>query len=308
MSPHVSVLMSTYNGEAFLAEQIDSILKQSHRDLELLIRDDGSRDGTLVLVERYARKDGRVRWLAEDNLGVIGSFFRLLGLASDTSAYYALCDQDDYWLRNKLRRAIATLEQCPADVPAMYFSRLRIVDGSLHPARQSYVPACFSIGNALVENIATGCTIVLNRAARDLVLRNLPRECCMHDWWIYLLVLSKGRVFYDSHAGILYRQHGGNNVGYDHHLGRRLIRAATLLLSRRPARFDVYSQLTNFLEFARREQLSDEIMRLCEQLLHSRHSVAARLGLVLRNGGVVWQGNPRGRIEQIRYLMWGALG
>ena len=79
--------------------------------------------------------------------------------------------------------------------------------------------AAWKIGPAL----AAGCTIVLNRAARDLVLRNLPCECCMHDWWIYLLVLSKGRVFYDSHAGILYRQHGGNNVGYDHHLGRHVL-------------------------------------------------------------------------------------
>ncbi|TCO80518.1 glycosyltransferase involved in cell wall biosynthesis [Plasticicumulans lactativorans] len=308
MSPHVSILMSTYNGEAFLAEQIDSILKQSHRELELLIRDDGSRDGTLALVERYAHKDGRVRWLAEDNLGVTRSFFRLLGLARDTSAYYALCDQDDYWLRNKLRRAVATLERCPSDVPAMYFSRLRIVDENLRPSRQTRVPALFCLENALVENFATGCTIVLNRAARDLVLRNLPRECCMHDWWIYLLVLSKGRVFYDAYAGILYRQHGRNSVGYDRHLGRRLVQAARRLLAREVSRFDVYTQIVNFLEFARREGLPDEIVRLCEDVLRSRHSIAARLGLVLRNGGVIWQANPRGTIEQIRYLVSGALG
>lgn len=308
MSPHVSVLISTYNGETFIAEQIDSILKQSHRNLDILIRDDGSGDGTLTLVERYAQKDSRIRWLAEENLGVINSFFRLLSLASDASDYYALCDQDDYWLRNKLKRAIATLDRCPADVPAMYFSRLQIVDENLRLSRQTRAPALFCLENALVENFATGCTVVLNRAARELVLRNLPHNCCMHDWWIYLLVLSKGRVYYDAYAGILYRQHDRNSVGYDRHIGRRLIQAVRRLLTQEKSRFDVYAQIVNFLEFARREALPDEIVRLCEEILRSRHSVTARIGLVLRNGGVTWQANPRGAIEQFRYLVSGSLG
>lgn len=209
--PLVEVLMSTYQGERFVAEQLDSVLAQTWRRLRVVVRDDGSRDATRQVLASYAGEE-RVRLVHGDNLGLPQAFFRLLDDASPDADLYALCDQDDVWVPDKLARAVAGLEGI--DGPALYCGRVLVVDEELRPLYPHELPVRGpSFANALVQNIALGCTVVLNRAARDLVAGRWPRACVMHDAWLYLVLAGTGTVVYDPELLVHYRQHGANIVG-----------------------------------------------------------------------------------------------
>jgi glycosyltransferase involved in cell wall biosynthesis len=211
VTPLVEVLVSTYDGERWVAAQLDSVLAQTHPSLRVLVRDDGSRDGTLAVLERYAG-DPRVRVVRGENLGLPAAFFRLLDDAGDDADLWALCDQDDVWVPDKLARAVAAL--AGLDGPALYCARVLVTDEALRPLYPHELPRRGpSFANALVQNIALGCTVVVNRAARDLLRGRWPRECVMHDAWMYLVVAGSGTVVYDDALVVHYRQHGGNTVG-----------------------------------------------------------------------------------------------
>jgi glycosyltransferase involved in cell wall biosynthesis len=208
--PLVEVLMSTYNGERYVEAQVSSVLAQTHKSLRLHVRDDGSQDGTLFRLR--AMDDPRLVVEEGANLGLPDAFFALVDAAGDDADFWALADQDDFWLPDKLARAVTRL----ADVagPALYCARVSVVDGRLQPLYLHELPwRGPSFANALVQNIALGCTIVINREARDLLRGRWPRECVMHDAWMYLVVAGCGTVLYDHEPVVLYRQHGGNSVG-----------------------------------------------------------------------------------------------
>jgi len=211
--PHVTVLLSTYNGSRWLEPQLQSILAQTDVAIDVKVRDDGSSDDTAALLDDYARRDERVRWYAGDNLGVVASYLRLLGDVQRSAGYVAFSDQDDVWLPGKLRAAVKRLAVHGPDAPAMYCSRVRYVDETLQPLGMSRVPRRIGFANALVENVATGCTVVVNGAMVRLINRRQPTAVLMHDWWCYLVASALGIVEYDSEPHILYRQHGGNVVG-----------------------------------------------------------------------------------------------
>ncbi len=211
---NVQILMSTYNGERYLREQLDSILKQSYWDWKLLIRDDGSTDNTMKIIEEYARNDSRIHYYVGENLGVRNSFFDLMKNADLSSDYYALSDQDDVWLEDKITRAVSMMDY-DEKIPVLYASETQLVDQELKPIKSQIrrpviVP---SFGNALVENICTGCTCLFNRELLIMVREHIPDFTVMHDWWLYLTASAYGRVIYDMEAYILYRQHGDNIVG-----------------------------------------------------------------------------------------------
>ncbi len=211
---NVQILMSTYNGERYLREQLDSILKQSYPDWKLLIRDDGSTDSTMEIIEEYARNDSRIQYYQGVNMGVRSSFFDLMKHTDLTSDYYALADQDDVWLQDKIKRAVGMMDS-DAGIPVLYASGTILADQELKPIksqiRRSVFVPCF--GNALVENICTGCTCLMNWALLTLVRDHIPDFTVMHDWWLYLTASAYGKVIYDMESYILYRQHGDNIVG-----------------------------------------------------------------------------------------------
>lgn len=211
----VQVLMSTYNGEQYLREQIDSILQQEYPNIQLLIRDDGSKDGTIAIIHEYAEKYSNVSYYVGKNLGAKGSFFDLMKHADTASDYYAFSDQDDVWLPDKIGRAVKRLEKENSNLPLLYASKTTLVDESLKEIpmsmrQYSIVP---SFGNALVENVCSGCTEVFNNKLLKLVNRRNPKCEIMHDWWLYLIASAFGKVVFDERSGILYRQHGNNSVG-----------------------------------------------------------------------------------------------
>ena len=217
----VAILFSTFQGERYLAEQLRSFSEQSHPYWTLYWRDDGSTDGSRQLVRAYAERSGRcVASPTKSRQGVTGSFLALLATARCARAgsgvtHYAFADQDDVWLPGKLAAGVAGLSAVPPDIPALYCSGQILVDRDLRRIgrsaalrRQPGFPA------ALTQNIATGCTVMLNAAAADLVLASAPPMETLHDWWCYLVVSAAGgRVIADPTATVLYRQHAGNLVG-----------------------------------------------------------------------------------------------
>ena len=236
MPQRAAILLSTYNGALFLDAQLHSIVQQQGVDWLLYWRDDGSSDRSLAMMLAFAAGPGAGRCRQVDvpgHLGAIGSFMALLRHAAPSGMPVAFADQDDVWLPHKLARGLAAL--APAQVPTLYCSRQVLVDSALVRLRESARlsrPPCFA--SALAQNIATGCTVMLNPQAADLVADSVPPGNSLHDWWSYLVVTaSGGRVIADPAATVLYRQHGRNLVGAP----RFWLQRATAAVRRGPAMF-----------------------------------------------------------------------
>ncbi len=228
----VAVLLCTYNGGPFLAEQLDSIFRQTVRaqgvQLELHVADDGSTDGTLQLLESrvagatgppVSRRDGPRRGHAAN--------FLTLACAADIQAdFFAYCDQDDIWDVDKLERALARLSDFPPHEPALYCARTRSITQSGEVCGTSPLfTRKPSFQNALLQNIGGGNTMVMNRAARELLLTAGVVDVVSHDWWTYLLVAGAGGgIVYDRQPCLSYRQHGNNAVGDNSGAAARLSR------------------------------------------------------------------------------------
>lgn len=210
----VCVLLSTYNGEKYLKEQLDSLLWQENVDLQILARDDGSKDSTLKILEEYSKKDSRISYYKGKNVGPAQSFFDLI-IKSPDADYYAFCDQDDVWDRDKLKIAVEFLEKEDNSRPNMYYSNLRIVDQDLQYYRLSHSEPSVQSNkySVLTEDMATGCTVVFNKTTAKYVRSGSPEYCSMHDTWIYMICKFFGKTIYDFDAHISYRQHGNNVVG-----------------------------------------------------------------------------------------------
>lgn len=219
--PHIAVLLSTYNGARFLSQQVQSVLGQRGVSLALWIRDDGSSDETRSILASYAA-DPRVRVLLGHNIGAAASFFTLLQAAEGEADAMAFADQDDVWFPDHLHRATTALHNV-AGVPALWCSRPLVVDEELNalaPLRALRRPPSFS--NALVENIAAGCTTVMNARAAAVLASRLPHSPVMHDAWAYLVVSGTGVVLHDAEPSVCYRMHGTNAVGLSRSSASRL--------------------------------------------------------------------------------------
>ncbi|WP_257985253.1 glycosyltransferase family 2 protein [Bacillus sp. T33-2] len=274
----VQVLMSTYNGEKYVVQQIQSLLDQDHRNLQILIRDDGSRDDTLSILEQFSRKNKNIIFIKGANEGVISSFFELVLNASEDADYYAFCDQDDFWKPSKVSRAVKLLDKEDSDVPLLYLSRLDIVDEQLSFLKHSQIPPQgISLKNAIIQNIATGCTIVFNKAMLTLFKSHIPQveKVSMHDAWFYLLGTAFGKVIYDEQSHILYRQHSSNTLGMaDNKLKSAVVRYKAFKKQGHLKPFTLQTE-----EFYRlfKPQLNGQQRKLIEDFLNNRNSFFRRL-------------------------------
>ena len=220
--PTVHVLMSTYNGEKFIAEQLDSILRQTGVSVKLYIRDDGSTDRTFPILEQYAAGDDRIILARGENLGPGKSFMQLLKTVPD-AAYYAFADQDDVWMEDKLDRAVRLIREKEQSeertLPILYASNQMLVDADLHEIGIRFkTPPALDFYELLSRNMIYGCTMVLNHTLRTVcVVAPMPRDQVLraknHDAWVLYAGMLAGEVIYDHESRILYRQHGENVVG-----------------------------------------------------------------------------------------------
>lgn len=215
----VVILMATYNGQKYLKCQLDSIIQQTYRNWQLIIRDDCSKDNTVKIIQEYEKKDNRIKVIDNEgkNLGAIGNFFELIKKAPDAS-YYAFSDQDDYWHEDKIEKAVERLEQMSSkngeNIPLAYCGAKEITNEKLEVTAVSTFKNPRTVWeNALVENLCTGCTCVINKKLKDMIRKNPPAYTVMHDWWIYLIATSLGMLYYDEIPYIKYRQHNDNAYG-----------------------------------------------------------------------------------------------
>lgn len=231
----IDILLSTYNGARFLAEQLNSILEQDAGEFRLCIRDDGSTDGTIALIDEFARRDGRISLITDDlgNLGPQRSFLELIERSNADTMM--LADQDDVWLPGKIsvtRAKLAGLESsAPEDTPAAVFTDMKVVDENLNVIADSfwnYQKLDPSIARdwrlLLAQNVVPGCTLMFNRAAKSVILPFALPEM-MHDHWIASRVAKYGLVGFLAEPTMLYRQHGENaegarRPGFDYLAGR----------------------------------------------------------------------------------------
>lgn len=202
----VCILMSTYNGEKYIREQLDSIVNQTYKNIEIYIRDDGSKDKTISIIQEYKKINNDIYFDFGKNLGYINSFFELLKLCDDAD-YYAYCDQDDVWMENKIERAVQKLKECNEDKPVLYFSNLDFYDGEMKYLATAPKEKSYSFRNALVECITQGMTMVINKKARDTIIENIPNVCLGHDWWTYMICSGLGKIIYDDVSLVKYRRH-----------------------------------------------------------------------------------------------------
>ncbi|MDP6634992.1 MAG: glycosyltransferase family 2 protein [Phycisphaerae bacterium] len=219
----IDILLATYNGQAYLGEQIDSILAQSNQDWRLIIRDDASDDDTLSIVNDYVSRYSDRITLIEDSEGRLGASLNFQRLLEESSAEYIMfCDQDDVWLPGKIAITLdlmKTTEQEYPGVPVLVHTDLTVVDSKLKTIAQSTwryqgtVPETANdVDKVLHQNVATGCTMMINEKAK-MVSTPIPPEAVMHDWWIVINVAKHGRVAHVPQQLVLYRQHSNNAVG-----------------------------------------------------------------------------------------------
>jgi len=214
----VNIILSTYNGETYLAEQIDSILNQTYSEWTLLIRDDGSRDQTVEIIETYVRDNDRIRFINRDeiaNIGVHRSFKALA--AHDEADWYFLCDQDDVWLPHKLEKMLAAAADSDPGVPRLYYSDLSTVtpDLAIIAPRVKNTTGNYrapDLKNYLTGPPVTGCAAMFNKALRDLWLAD-EEIIAFHDSFLGFLAVSMGELRFIDESLVLYRQHGDNEVG-----------------------------------------------------------------------------------------------
>lgn len=281
--PHVAILMATYNGQDFLGQQLASIAAQTHRNLSLWASDDGSTDGSTAIVEAFAVGHAWLptHVLAGPGQGYVRNFLSLACNDRIKADFYAFCDQDDLWYADKLSAAMARLGDIPADRPAIYVSRTRIVGDDGAPRGMSPLferPP--GMRNALVQSIGGGNTMVFNATARDLLKQAGPDvDVPSHDWWTYLVVAAcGGQVFYDPQPYVDYRQHDDNLIGENSSFAARLLRINLLLQGRFSAWMDANLHALRRLE-AQITPENRELIAAFEQLRRDRSPLRREAGI-----------------------------
>lgn len=207
----VVVLMSTYNGEKYICEQLESLLNQIDVDLQIVIRDDGSSDNTTDLIRNYT--SDVIQLTVGNNLGFAQSFWALLKSAPKAE-YFAFCDQDDLWFKDKLISAIRSIEDLSC--PALYTSDVVMVDSEKRIINRNGFGATevLSYADSLKRSILPGCTFVFNQALWKALVR-YSGFMISHDWTTYIIASALGKVVFDPVPHMYYRIHSNNTIGFE---------------------------------------------------------------------------------------------
>ena len=272
----VVVLLSTYNGSKYVSEQIDSILDQIGVDVHLIVRDDGSTDDTLSILENYKRQ-GKLDYYAGNNIGWKKSFFNLMSKAPECD-YYAFSDQDDHWLPEKLIKGIEKLDSLPQG-PRLYLSNCYYWRDGIEKELTFKKKPSLAKFNCHLYILGQGCTYVFNKELLCIVKNNPPNIEVEHDGWIFRTANLLGSIYYDMNSYIWYRQHGNNEAG------------ATLTVKENiKRRLNYYFHLkgTHELEIRSKELIgcygnlmNDECYQICEYVANYRKKIKYYLTLLL---------------------------
>lgn len=303
---YIAVLLSTYNGQDYIKEFLNSLYNQTVDDFMLYIRDDGSKDDTKKIINEF-KKDKKNIILLEDNnnLGPVLSFNRLLEVALENKniKYFMFADQDDIWLIDKIELSLSTIkkeEEKSGELPLLVHTDLKVVNQKLEVIGLSFFkyqklnPKKVRFNNLLMQNVITGCTVIINRELAKVCFP-ISSSAIMHDWWIGLTASAFGKIVYLNRTTILYRQHSGNSIGakkYDiRYLLERLGHKVTIIENLYQAR-SLHNNYVNYMDESKKyilEQflsLKDSTFLIIRfKLIKNRflkHGILRNVGLLLK--------------------------
>lgn len=261
----IDILLAAYNGERYIEEQIDSLLKQSFKDWRLIVRDDCSNDNTPCILKAYADKyKDKIIFIEGDTPsgGAKQNFWKLLSFVE--SDYIMFCDQDDFWLENKVLNTFEAMKKAEArygkNTPLLVHTDLAVVDEGLSLKASSMFSyqgldkKAVTLNRLLCQNNITGCTVMINRSLLRLSKNFNTQKMLMHDWWLGLLAAAFGKVVFLDKAEILYRQHGKNQ------LGAVKKNSASRLSGAKKRLFDTYEQAEEFFLIYKNQLLPSELV------------------------------------------------
>ena len=277
--PTVQILLSTYNGERFLEAQIESFLLQDCFDqCKILIRDDGSTDGTRAILKQYEQMPGfRIEY--GENLGITESYAWLLRNSDADCTYFAFSDQDDVWLPEKLSVAMERLKNIPEGKPGMFASVSRIVDANLDAIGNSVFPSKgVSYYNAMIQNVLPGHTQVINRALLELGSARGYSDVHVLDWWYYLVASAVGVVEFHPQYTVLHRQHENNAVGMKENPLTRFVRRIRYI---KEGRGNAFSKQLHAFYTRYYDIMPEEYIKETEAFFDSMSTLRSRLKYIL---------------------------
>ena len=218
----VTILLATYNGDSYISEQLDSLLSQTYSDFIVYVNDDCSTDSTWDILSSYAHRHPdkiKISRRHKNSGSAKHNFIDMMAKVKDE--YVMLCDQDDIWLPDKIDKTLAKMKETEKSyphMPVLVRTDMRVVDRDLRTINFSYKDAMCSnfnrtgFNHVLIQNTFAGCTAMYNRSLAKLLDRK-PEYCIMHDWWLELVAAAFGKIAHVDEPTVLYRQHGGNEIG-----------------------------------------------------------------------------------------------
>ena len=271
------MLLSTYNGEKYLKQLLDSVLNQSFTDICLSIRDDGSTDSTIDIIKSYS--DERIHLsVGKENLKPARSFLKLLK-ESEEADYYAYCDQDDVWQEDKLKIAVDKLAGYENE-PALFMSTYDVVDGNLNflYKRDMEFERPMSIESVIMFRSPSACTMVFNRKLRDLINLSVPQNLRMHDFWTLLVATGmRARIITEDMSLLKYRIHGKNTVGLMDNYADKILRLIKNAVSNKNERMlqanSLYENYYNLFD----EETNQKLL----EVIHYKDSIKNRMTFLL---------------------------
>lgn len=270
------ILLGTYNSEPFLREQLDSLLRQTYRDFQVLIRDGGSSDKTVEIIADYQRRfPEKMRFLGSSGASTLENFSRLLGDVPADAELVMFCDHDDVWKPDKIgvtvEKYMEMEQNYGRETPILVFTDSEVTDEALNTLASSTLrfqhldPRRLSLNRLIVQNVPWGNTMLLNRALADLI-RPIPPEAVMHDHWTALAASAMGRIGFLDRPTLYYRQHADNVYGAFRYSAGAFLRK--LLRGRRKLRERFGQNMTQAAAFGRRYagRLSPADRAMCGEL------------------------------------------
>lgn len=272
----IDILLALYNGENFIEEQIDSILRQTFTEWRLTICDDCSTDNSYNIAEKYARIYPEKIKVYKNSCPTGSAQANFMNMVKYAQADYIMfCDQDDVWLPEKIEITLEKMISIERDnkTPVLVHSELFVVDKNLKILNDRFTcyqglnPRCSDLNRLLVQNNVTGCTVMINRRLLEIIKNVSAERMLMHDWWFALVAASFGKIAFIEKPLINYRQHDGNQLGAVNNRNIKEIFKIIVERSYAKTRISVtYEQAYNFYEYYK-DKLSKENIECIEKYL-----------------------------------------
>ena len=304
----VLVLLSTYNGEKYLREQLDSILNQHGVSVNILVRDDGSVDKTRQILSEYIEIYHNITYVFGKNIGFVKSFSELIRMSLSyipTPEYLDFCDQDDIWFPNKLLAACMQLEKMDKRKPNLFSHNSIIIDEKGDKTTIYHrSPPRYTRGNVMVYSTEQGCCMVFNRVAVELYNQNLP-TITWHDRWMYLICYYLGDVQYFQKPLISYRVHHENALAINKYKSSKAFpfKLFSFLPSLKLPQYTLHSDMAKeFLDnFGSKIQEKDK--KLFFIFTTYKTSIISKFKFLASKEFLSPTGGMKNRIRQIIYVM-----